>query len=159
MQINKDSWHYRFNLQWNNSDDFRRLRNGGSTTLCAYFRTTLISMVGCIMMFTLLFGACILLGLSAVSMVAFWLLPLIEFSFIDYDLGHAVSTFAPLILILVGSISVLTGDMKVFPDWIKKPFKAVFEYEYESPCNKSLVKELYKAYKDKFCPIVTLKDD
>lgn len=159
MQINKDSWHYRFNLQWNNSDNFRCLRNGGSTTFCAYFRTTLISMVGCIMMFTLLFGACILLGLSAVSMVAFWLLPLIEFGFIDYGLGHAVSMFTPVALTLVGSISVLTGQMKVFPNWIKKPLKAVFEYEDESPCNKSLVKELYKAYKDKFCPIVTLKDD
>lgn len=159
MQINKDSWHYRFNTKWNNSDEFRMLRKRGSTTLCAYFRTTLLSMVGFIMMFTLLFGACVLLGLSAVSMVAFWLLPLIEFSFIDYELGRAVSMFAPLAMTVVGIIGVLTGNMKVFPDWIKKPFKAVFEYEDVSPCNKSLVKELYKAYKDKFCPIVTLKDD
>lgn len=159
MQINKDSWHYRFNDEWNDSDEFRMLRKGGSTTLCDYVKSTALSMVGFIMMFTVLFGCCVLLGLGATSLVAFWLLPLVEFSFINYSAGQNIAIILPAMLTIFGLIGTLTGQMKVFPNWIKKPLKAVFEYEDESPCNKSLVKELYKAYKDKFCPIVTLKDD
>lgn len=159
MQINKDSWHYRFNTKWNNSDEFRMLRKGGSTTLCAYFRTTLLSMVGFIMMFTLLTLLLVITFLAFTSMLAFWLLPLVEFSFINYELGYIFAILLPILLLLYGTLGALTGQMKVFPNWIKKPLKVIFEYEDESPCNKSLVKELYKAYKDKFCPIVTLKDD
>lgn len=148
-----------FNLQWNNSDAFRTLRRNGSTSLCDYLRTTILSMAVFIMMFTLLAGLIVVILLALISILAFWLLPLVEFSFIDYELGRAMTILSPIVLTVVGVLGTLTGEVKIFPDWIKKPFKAVFEHEDESPCNKSLVKELYKAYKDKFCPIVTLKDD
>lgn len=173
MKISENSWHFKLNRLYERSVA-HDLKYGYSVTLCEYFWATVWS-------FVCLIGSCVKwTGISIVCLAAFWFFvgnPL--FTLIQLHSGWIVSNVDALqfgliilyldlvIVMFIGILSVKDGYMKVFPKWLpipklwdwlcKKINRRANPKKVDSEPN--LVLEFIKAKKQKFCPIIKLKEE
>lgn len=148
--VNKDSWHYRMNV--------RRLRDSGNyfqeeldnimeynSNFCAYWRMTLMNVLGIVFMISLAIGIVALILVGVYKLFVFFT------SAASAEILGVVIFISIFAAIIIGSF--FAG--KYF-DKRKKKLREIAHGEYEEP-QKSIFVAKYMSWKQKICPKVEYK--
>ena len=153
MQFSKNSWHYKFNSMISSGYDTQSVRS-----LCPYFWFTVWNMIKGLMLVICIIVIVAVVLVSVNMVVAFVLGAFGIFYWGNfYDLSFFVVVMISSTAVIGSVIGVATGDMKVAPEYITKHFKASKTKTISKLAQPSLVKEYYKAWKDKVCPVIEWK--
>lgn len=168
MKINRSSWHWWLHKQLE-TKTYRRLVSGyKSITLCQYFWSTVFALIQAI-------GLCVL-TLLGVLMLCIILLLVFNFLVVVFgaltgyfpswvgqtQLGAAIGIGGITIILALsagvsGFVDYYRGTIPFWPDYISKHFVKDAE-ESNNKTESGLIVSYYKAWKDKFCPIVELEE-
>jgi len=130
--INRNSWHYKFNKNFFNNDDYcmERRWEPKHNNFCSYWRATMFRMLFAGLLIALVLGLFTIIGLA-----------------IYYDpIGSAI-VFGLILAILLSAVGVIT--VAAYLDDRKKA-------NADKP--DSLFAQKYKAHKAKICPGVEFKE-
>jgi hypothetical protein len=80
-------------------------------------------------------------------------------SWVDSELALGLVMLIVMVASIVGFIATVTGELKVFPDYLKKPVGKLSNTLSATVKDKSpsLLKQYYKAWKSKVCPFIKLE--
>lgn len=134
FKINRNSWHYKLNKNFCNSEGYwmERSWEPKHNNFCAYWRAT---------MFRTIFAGCFafgVLGLLVMFGQAVWMYPA--------ETATVIGTIVGIIAAIVGAV---TAEFS-----IRKFFEKRAKAREETGAPQSLVVQKYKTYKSKVCPMV-----
>lgn len=158
IKINEESLLFKLNKVID-SPSYRQLIYTQSTSLCEYF------WYGCLggLAVTIVCLGLLGVGYLIVCALVFLTGPYTGWwGFVNMsEIGGMIVIFA---LVVVGTTGWFWG-LPIVPNWIKYPFSKLLPENIESkdqPVKVSIILEYYKAYKEKWCPVIVLdkeKDD
>lgn len=161
MNISKSSWLYKLHRRFN-SGVYRDLDGRGTITLCQYFWASLFLVIYSSIVFISMTIAVLLAANAVVALLLVVvfnvIIPIsVEFAVIALVIFGIVS-FA---IMFCKMINKLVDDEPLFPEYMSKylPKKEVKVNKKPVEYKPSILAEYYKAYKSKFCPIITLKGE
>lgn len=160
MKISKKSWHYWLNSIFNKRLNY--LCGGSDVTLCEYFwgtcKSILIGLL-CAVAAVGLLGVLVVGLFSIINALAFLSTAITGVCF-DWVYGEFCFELVMLLSILAligGVVAWLGNDINFFPEYMKKPFRKT-EPSSRKESKPSLVVEMYKAHKSKWCPLIKIED-
>ena len=151
--MKRTTWHYKL-LKKYNAHTAWQLENDIEVSLCQYFWTVVgFSALTLFLAAIILFSGSVAL-VAAINLVGFLLIP-VTGVIAPWSLGLAMATIGFSTLASIGIMSEQSGGLKVLPDYISKHFPEK-KKEKKEP---GLFAQMYKAHKEKFCPMVKLNEE
>lgn len=161
MKVSKKSWHYWLNSIFN--ENLVSKRRWSSPTLCDYFWGTCKSILLGLLCSAVAVGLLAVCGIGlfvCIGILTFLSTAITGICFDWIGDGEFYFTLVVLLSTMVtigGVVAWLTGEINLLPDYIKKPFRKT-KLTSRKETKPSLVVEMYKAHKSKWCPLIEIED-
>lgn len=157
MVIDKNSWHYKL-LHFVKFDVAVDLKNGYNISLCQYFW----SLIGALTLGVLVGTVLIFLTYMLINFILFIVTGLMDIPLSFVSLNAALAVLG-VVVFIVPAFCIFCRELlglNWFPDYMK--FNTPINDKLKSikfPKTPSVFKEMYKAHKSKFCPMLELQEE
>lgn len=160
MKVSKKSWHYWLNSIFN--ENLVSKRRWANPTLCDYFWGTCKSVLLALLCSAVAVGLLGVLGVGVfiIASILIFLSTAITgvcFGWIDGEFYFVLVMLLSALALIGGGVAWLTNEINFFPEYMKKPFRKTKQTHYKES-KPSLVVEMYKAHKSKWCPLIEIED-
>ena len=160
MKVSKKSWHYWLNSIFN--ENLVSKRRWSNPTLCDYFWGTCKSVLLALLCSVVAAGLLGALGMElfvVINILAFLSTAItgVCFGWVDGEFCFILVMFLSALALLGGGVTWLTNEINFFPEYMKKPFHKTRASSIKES-KPSLVVEMYRAHKSKWCPLIEIED-
>ena len=157
MKVSTKSWHYWLNKKMKSEVFYEE-----TVTLCTYFWATVWSVLKVFGNFV--WVVAIVLGLLLTGVIIANILTFLStaitgicFGWVDYNGAFGITIIICGMSLIVGGMLCINNHIDFAPEYIKKHFRKT-KTTILKESKPSLVVEMYKAHKSKWCPLIEIED-